>query len=269
MPDESTRRSVLFEVSDRVATVTINRPEAMNALDPETLRALSEVWSEVRDNPDIWVAIVTGTGERSFCAGADLKKTIPTRPGAEGQAHWRMFQPNGQPNLDDGLQIWKPVIAAVNGYCLGAGLTLLSACDIRVAVESATFGLPEVTRGIVPTLGATQRLPRQLPYAVAMEMLLLGESLSAEQALRFGLVNRVVEDGQAMEAAHDYAARFLDGPPLTARAIKESAVRGQSMSIEEGMRLEQLLSQAVRQTDDFKEGPRAFAEKREPKYRGN
>jgi E-phenylitaconyl-CoA hydratase len=269
MPVESTSRSVLFEVTDRVATVTINRPEAMNALDPETLQALSEVWSEVRDNPDIWVAIVTGTGDRSFCAGADLKKAIPTRPGAEGQAHWRMFQPNGQPNLDDGLQLWKPVIAAVNGYCLGAGLTLLSACDIRVAVESATFGLPEVKRGIVPTLGATQRLPRQLPYAVAMEILLLGEPLSAEQALRFGLINRVVEDGQAMEAAHDYAARFLDGPPLTARAIKESAVRGQSMSIEDGMRLEQLLSQAVRQTDDFKEGPRAFLEKREPKYRGN
>ena len=117
MPVESTSRSVLFEVTDRVATVTINRPEAMNALDPETLQALSEVWSEVRDNPDIWVAIVTGTGDRSFCAGADLKKAIPTRPGAEGQAHWRMFQPNGQPNLDDGLQLWKPVIAAVNGYC--------------------------------------------------------------------------------------------------------------------------------------------------------
>ena len=162
------------------------------------------------------MAIVTGAGDRSFCAGADLKKTIPARPGAEGQAHWRMFQPNAQPNLDDGLHLWKPVIAAVNGYCLGAGLTLLSACDIRVAVDSATFGLPEVKRGIVPTLGATQRLP-----------------------------------------------------PLTARAIKESVLRGQSMPLEEGMRLEQLLSQAVRQTDDFQEGPKAFAEKRVPRYRGN
>ncbi len=265
----SATRPVLFDVSERVATVTINRPEAMNALDPETLQALSEVWAEVRDNPDIWVAIVTGAGDRSFCAGADLKKTIPARPGAEGQAHWRMFQPNAQPNLDDGLHLWKPVIAAVNGYCLGAGLTLLSACDIRVAVDSATFGLPEVKRGIVPTLGATQRLPRQLPHAVAMELLLLGEPLSSQQALRFGLINRVVEDGKAMDAAREYAERFLGGPPLTARAIKESVLRGQSMPLEESMRLEQLLSQAVRQTDDFQEGPKAFAEKRVPRYRGN
>jgi enoyl-CoA hydratase/carnithine racemase len=266
MPD---RASVRFEVADRVATVTIDRPEAMNALDPETLEALSEAWTEVRDNPSIWVAIVTGAGDKAFCAGADLKKTIPARPGVEGQANWRMFQPNAQPSLDDGLELWKPVIAAVNGYCLGAGLTLMSACDIRVASTQATFGLPEVRRGIVPTLGATQRLPRQLPHAIAMELLLLGEPLSAAQALQFGLVNAVVEPEEVMAEAGRYAERFLAGPPLTARAIKEATLRGLSMPLAEGMRLESLLSQAVRRTDDFREGPRAFAEKREPRYTGN
>lgn len=266
MPD---RASVRFEVADRVATVTIDRPEAMNALDPETLEALSEAWTEVRDNPSIWVAIVTGAGDKAFCAGADLKKTIPARPGAEGQANWRMFQPNAQPSLDDGLELWKPVIAAVNGYCLGAGLTLMSACDIRVASTQATFGLPEVRRGIVPTLGATQRLPRQLPHAIAMEILLLGESLSAAQALQFGLVNAVVEPEEVMAEAGRYAERFLAGPPLTVRAIKEATLRGLSMPLAEGMRLESLLSLAVRRTDDFREGPRAFAEKREPRYTGN
>lgn len=260
--------TVGFEVDDRVALVTINRPAAMNALDPDTLRALSEAWREVRDDPAIWVAIVTGAGDRAFCAGADLKRTIPQRPGAAGQDRWRMFQPNAQPNLDDGLAVWKPVIAAVNGYCLGAGLTLLSACDIRVAAESATFGLPEVLHGVVPTLGATQRLPRQLPWAVAMEMLLLGRRLSAAEALGFGLVNQVVADGEALPAARAYAERFLSGAPLTVRAIKEAAVRGQSMALDEGMRLEQLLSQAIRSTADFAEGPRAFAEKRPPRYTG-
>ena len=260
--------SVLFELADRVATVTINRPEAMNALDPKTLSALAEAWTEVRDNPEIWVAIVTGAGDRAFCAGADLKKTIPPRPGADGTERWRQFQPRAQPNIDNGLDVWKPIIAAVNGYCLGAGLTLLSACDIRVASETAEFGLPEVRRGIVPTLGATQRLPRQLPFALAMEMLLLGEHMSAAEAEHHGLVNTVVPQSEVMKTARGYAKRFLAEPPLTVRAIKEAAIRGQSMPIEEGMRLESLLSTAIRATDDFKEGPKAFTEKREPRYQG-
>ena len=205
--------SVLFQIEDRVATVTLNRPEAMNALDPETIAALHDAWAEIRDNPDIWVAIVTGAGGRAFCAGADLKKTIPNRPGAQGQDNWRTFQPNTRPGIDSGIELWKPVIAAVDGYCLGAGLTLLSACDIRVASEDSTFGLPEVKRGIVPTLGATQRLTRQLPFAVAMELLLAGEPLDAETAHRFGLINRVVPKSEAMTVARDYADKLLAGPP--------------------------------------------------------
>jgi len=261
--------SVLLDVADRVATVTLNRPEAMNALDPETIAALHEVWVEIRDNPDVWVAIVTGTGGKAFCAGADLKKTIPNRPGAEGQENWRTFQPNARPGIDSGIELWKPLIAAVDGYCLGAGLTLLSACDIRVASQDATFGLPEVKRGILPTLGATQRLIRQLPFAVAMEVLLVGDPLNAEDALKYGLVNKVVAKADVMSTAREYAAKFLSGPPLTQRAIKEAAIRSRNMPLDEGMRLEELLSNLVRRTEDFKEGPKAFAEKRPPVYKGN
>jgi enoyl-CoA hydratase/carnithine racemase len=265
MPGGETLR---FEVDGRVATLTIDRPDAMNALDPETFAALEEAWLEVRDNPDIWVAVVTGAGDRAFCAGADLKKTVPARAGAEGTARWRVFASQLQRSLDDGIELWKPVIAAVNGYCLGAGLTLLSMCDIRVATEEATFGLPEVRHGVFPTLGATQRLARQLPHAVAMELLLLGDPLTAQQALHHGLINRVVPRDQLMDTAREYAARFASSATLTVRAIKEAALRGHSMPLAEGMRLEQLLSTAVRQTEDFKEGPRAFAEKRPPRFQG-
>ena len=257
--------TVTFDLTDRIATVTINRPEAMNALDPETVAALAEVWAEVRDNPEIWTAIVTGAGDRAFCAGADLKKSIPRRA---DEGAWQTFQPSARSAIDDGVQIWKPMIAAVNGYCLGAGLTLLSACDIRIASERAEFGLPEVRRGILPTLGATQRLTRQLPWAIAMELLLMGEHFDAERARECGLINRVVPHETVMDEARSVAERFVAGAPLTQRAIKEAAVRGLSMPIEEGMRLESLLSQHVRRTEDFAEGPRAFAEKREPIYRG-
>lgn len=259
---------VSFELAERVATVTLTRPEAMNALDPETISSLADCWLEIRDNPEIWAAVVTGEGERAFCAGADLKKTIPARPGAT-DANWPIFQPSARQAIDNGMQIWKPIVAAVNGYCLGAGLTLLSMCDIRIAAEHAEFGLPEVRRGIVPTLGATQRLTRQLPWSVAMELLLLGDHISARRAHECGLVNKVVPSGEELGEARAVARRFTEGAPLTQRAIKEAAVRGLSLPIDEGIRLEELLSAHIRRTEDFKEGPKAFAEKREPEYRGN
>ncbi|MYB23352.1 MAG: enoyl-CoA hydratase/isomerase family protein [Chloroflexi bacterium] len=265
---ELTTDTVNFELSDRIATVTLNRPEAMNALDPETIASLAEIWVEIRDNPDIWVGIVTGAGERAFCAGADLKKTIPTRPGTLG-VNWPVFQPSLRNTIDGGMQIWKPMIAAVNGYCLAAGLTLLSACDLRIAAEHAQFGLPEVIRGIVPTLGATQRLTRQLPWSAAMELLLMGEHIDAQRAYEIGLVNRVVPADEVIPTARAWAEKLTAGAPLTQRAIKEAAVRGLSLPIDEGIRMEELLSAHIRKTEDFKEGPRAFAEKRPPIYGGN
>ncbi len=267
MPDLTTD-TVRFELADRIATVTLNRPEAMNALDPETIAALADIWAEIRDNPEIWVGIVTGAGNRAFCAGADLKKTIPTRPGAQA-VHWPVFQPSARQTIDGGMQIWKPMIAAVNGYCLAAGLTLLSACDLRIAAAHAQFGLPEVIRGIVPTLGATQRLTRQLPWSTAMELLLMGEHIDAQRAYEVGLVNRVVPADEVMPTARAWAEKLTAGAPLTQRAIKEAAIRGLSLPLDEGIRLEELLSAHIRKTDDFKEGPQAFADKRPPLYRGN
>ena len=213
MPDA---RPVLLDVEDRVATVTLNRPEAMNALDPETFAALAEAWTEISDNPGIWVAIVTGAGGKAFSAGADLKKTVPRRPGGAGAEIARVFQPRGGSSLDDGIHVWKPIIAAVDGYCLGAGLTLLSVTDFRIASEKSVFGLPEVRRGIFPTLGATHRLYRQLPHAIAMELILYGDNLDARQALQYGLINRVVPSAEVMPLAREAAARFTAGAPADA-----------------------------------------------------
>lgn len=252
-----------FEVTDHIATLTINRPEVMNAMDPETYRQLSEAWIEVRDNPDIWVAIITGAGDRAFTAGADLRTTIPSQP-----AVWELWLTQKEQLLNRGLEVWKPVIAAVNGYCLGGGMTLLFATDIRIAAEHATFGLSEVKRGILPGNGGTQRALRQLPYPIAMELLLLGERISAEEARRYGLINKVVPRERLMPTAWDYARRLCENPPLAMQAIKELAVRSQYLHLTDGLRLESVVQHVLRQTEDAKEGVRAFAEKRRPSFRG-
>jgi len=258
--------ALLFDVQDRIATITFNRPEAMNAMDGETYRELSQAWIEVRDNPDIWVAVVTGAGERAFTAGADLKRGTTAGPG-ESQT-WRFWQTQEDQILNRGLEVWKPVIAAVNGYCLGGGVTLLFACDIRVAAEHATFGLSEVKRGILPGNGGTQRALRQLPYPFAMEMLLLGDQISAQDALRLGLINKVVPKGELMPAAMDYARRLCENPPLAVRAIKELAVRSQYTHLSDGLRLESAIQRALNTTEDAREGRRAFAEKRRAEFKG-
>jgi E-phenylitaconyl-CoA hydratase len=255
--------ALLFEIRDRVAYLTFNRPEAMNAMDPETYQQLSEAWIEVRDNPEIWCAIITGAGDRAFTAGADLKRTIPREPEA-----WQFWQTQSEQILNRGLEVWKPVIAAVNGYCLAGGMTLLFATDIRVAAEHATFGISEVKRGILPGNGGTQRALRQLPYPIAMELLLIGDTLTAQQALQYGLINRVVPKEQLMEVAEEYARKLVANAPLAVRAIKELATRSQYLHIADGLRLEASIQQVLRQTADAKEGPRAFAEKRKANWTG-
>jgi E-phenylitaconyl-CoA hydratase len=255
--------ALLFDVRDRVAYLTFNRPEAMNAMDPETYKELSDAWVEVRDNPEIWCAVITGAGDRAFTAGADLKKTIPRRPEA-----WEFWQTQADQILNRGLEVWKPVIAAVNGYCLAGGMTLLFATDIRIAAEHATFGISEVKRGILPGNGGTQRAVRQLPYPIAMELLLIGDTLTAQQALQYGLINRVVPKEQLMATAEEYARKLVGNAPLAVRAIKELAVRSQYMHIADGLRMEASIQQVLRETDDAKEGPRAFAEKRRASWTG-
>ena len=261
---------LLFEVKDRIATLTFNRPEAMNSMDPETYKQLSEAWIEVRDNPDIWVAVITGANnperppeKQSFTSGADLKKTIPQTPEA-----WQFWQTQSDLILNRGLEVWKPVIAAVNGYCLAGGMTLLFATDIRIASEHATFGISEVKRGILPGNGGTQRAVRQLPYPIAMELLLIGDNLTAAQAYQYGLINRVVPHDQLMPVAMEMAHKLAANAPLAVRAIKELAVRSQYMHLQDGLRLEGAISSVLRTTEDAREGPRAFAEKRPPAYTG-
>jgi E-phenylitaconyl-CoA hydratase len=253
---------VIYEVKDRVASITINRPEAMNAMDPDVYAGLSTACTDVRDNPEVWVAIVTGAGDKAFTAGADLKAmTTRTRERAE------FFLTQQNMILNRGLEVWKPVIAAVNGYCLAGGMTLLFATDIRIAAEHAVFEISEVKRGILPGNGGTQRALRQLPYAIAMEMLLLGRRLTAQDALAYGLVNAVVPLKDLLSTAEQYARRLCEHGPLALRAVKELAIRSQSVPLEHGLRLEEAFQEFLRTTEDAREGPRAFAEKRKPVFK--
>ncbi len=260
---ESTDK-ILYEVEGNIARVTLNRPEKMNAMDPEMYTALSEAWIEIRDDPDVWAAIVRGAGDRAFSSGADLEKTI--RPGeGEWDAFWRTQE---DMILNRGLEVWKPIIAAVNGYCLAGGMTLLLATDIRIAGEEASFGLSEVKRGILPGNGGTQRTIRQLPYPAAMELLLTGDFVDAEKAHEWGLLNEVVAPETVDETAESYAERIVSNGPLAVQAIKELAVRGRDMSLSDGIRLESSFNRHLQMTADADEGVRAFREDREPEWEG-
>jgi len=255
--------ALIFEKRNKIAYLTINRPEAMNAMDPETYSELSQAWIEIRDDPNIWCAIITGAGDKAFSAGADLKKTIPRNP-----EKWELWQTQDEQILNRGLEVWKPVIAAVNGYCLAGGMTLLMATDIRLATENASFGLSEVKRGILPGNGGTQRALRQLPYPVAMWILLSGERLSAEEALQYGLINEIVSAPELMNEAEKRASIICENGPLAVRAIKELAVKSQYMQLEQGLRMEVMMQSLLKTTEDAVEGPKAFTEKRKPIFKG-
>ena len=255
--------SIDVAVADGIATITINRPEKLNAMDADHYAALSAAWTRVRDDDAIRVAIVTGAGERAFTTGADIKSFI-TKPPELAE----MWLTQRDQLLNRGLEVWKPIIAAVNGLCLGGGMTLLLATDIRIASPHVTFNLAEVKRGVIPANGGTQRILRQLPYAIGMEMLLTGSSIDAETAARWGLINKVVAKDQLMTTAMDYARRIAENAPLAVQAAKELAVRGRDMDLVSGLRFEQLVNRMLQFSDDAKEGPAAFAEKRPPKFKG-
>jgi enoyl-CoA hydratase/carnithine racemase len=259
---------ILYEQKDRLVTITINRPEAMNAIDPETHTELIEAWVRFRDDPEAWVAILTGAGEKAFSAGADLKRMIPQASGAAGPRRGRGHNDYGLGGITRGLEIWKPMIAAVNGHALAGGLELVLACDLRVAAEHATFGLSEVRWAIMPGAGGTQRLPRAVPLAKAMEMILMAEPISAAEAYRLGLVNAVVPLPELLPTAGRWAETLCERGPLAVRAAKEAVIRGLSLPLADGLRLEAFLAGTLRGTEDAVEGPRAFAEKRKPAFKG-
>jgi len=255
--------SIDVEIRDHVALITLNRPERLNALDAEHYEALSAAWIRVRDDAQVRCAVVTGAGDKSFCTGADLKSWI-----GRAQEPQELWLTQKDLLLNRGLEVWKPVIAAVNGYCLGGGMTLLLAADIRVAAEHASFGLSEVKRGVIPANGGTQRLLAQVPHAIGMEMLLTGEAMDARTAERWGLVNRVVAATDLMPAAMAYARTIAANAPLAVQAAKELALRARDTSLAEGLRLEQFVNRILRHTEDAAEGRAAFAGKRKPDYHG-
>ncbi|WP_375000628.1 enoyl-CoA hydratase/isomerase family protein [Aeromicrobium sp. CTD01-1L150] len=256
--------SIDFELSDSgVATISINRPERLNAMDADTYDALSEAWVRVRDDDDVRVAVVTGAGDTSFTVGADIKSflTADTPPS-------EFWLTQKSQLLNRGLEVWKPVVAAVNGYCLGGGMTLLFATDIRIAATHATFGLTEVKRGVFAANGGTQRLIENLPRAIAMELILLGDQIDAAKAERWGLVNEVVPVQELMDRAHAVAERLAKNAPLAVQASKELVVRSRDMDLATGLRMEQAMNKVLKTTYDAEEGPAAFAGKREPQFEG-
>lgn len=259
---------ILYEKRDRIAYITLNRPEAMNSLNGPLRAQLLTAFQDFAADNDTWVAIVSGAGGRAFSAGADLKEMSARRQAEGSDDRSDPFWGPELVSLNRGLTLWKPVIAAINGFCLAGGLELALACDIRVASEDSRFALTEVLRGIIPGGGGTQRLPRAIPFAAALEMMLTGEHIPAEKALRLGLVNHVVPAGDVMTKAEAIARAICANAPLSVRAIKEAAYRGQDTTLAEGLRIEAFLSQAIRQTADSKEGPKAFAEKRPAQFKG-
>ena len=245
-----------YKKEGRIAIFTINRPEAFNALSMQVHKELIEAMLDFKNDDALWVGIVTGAGDKSFSAGQDIKEFRPGRIEAQDLVY-------GVPD-----KIWKPIIAAINGWCLGGGLELALACDLRIAAEHARFGQPEINIGYMPGGGGTQRLPRFIPWAKAAELLLTGEPIDAQEAYRVGLVNKVVPLDQLMSTAKDMAGLICKKGPLGVRASKEAMIRGYSMPLEEGLELERSLNNSLRDTGDFIEGASAFKEKRQPDYKG-
>ncbi len=255
---------VIYEKKGRIAYVTLNRPEVMNALHPPAHKELWEVWCNFRDDPEVWVAIVTGAGDRAFSAGNDLKYSASLEGGRAAQPE----PPGGFGCITEQFDCYKPIIAAVNGYALGGGFEVTLACDITVAAEHARFGLPEPTVGLIAKSGGIDRLPRQLPLKVAMGMILTGRHITAQEAYRIGLVNEVVPPKELIPCAESWAQDIIRCSPLSIRASKEGVMKGLNLPLGAALNNTYRLHQLVLRSEDGIEGPKAFAEKREPRWKG-
>ncbi len=260
--------------AEHVALITLDRPEAKNACDLEHFHQLSQAWKRFDGDDDAWVAIFTGVG-RSYMSGADLKTYVPeitalakelkegTATSVKGYA-----LSDGTDAVLRGSKIYKPIIAAINGPCVAGGMEMLGGVDIRVASEHATFGVLEPARGLFAGGGTTVRLPRQIPFAQAMEFLLCADIIDAQRAFQMGLLNAVVSEDELLDKAFEYAARIVKNAPVAIRATKRSVLEGLKMDLREAYRNESAISREVFATEDAKEGPRAFAEKRPPQWTG-
>ena len=255
---------ITYEKKGRIAYVTINRPERMNALHIHAHEEMHDAFVDFRDDPEVWVAILTGEGDRAFCAGNDLKYTAEQ---AELPESLRATKGVGFGGIDNHFQCWKPIIAAINGYALGGGLELAMSCDILIAAEHAMLGLPEARVGLVPGSGV-QRLPRQIPLKIAMGMMLTGRHITAEEAHRLGLVNEVAPLAELMPTAERWANEILEVAPLSTRAIKQMTMTGLDSPLDVALNRTYSEWQNARASNDVIEGPRAFAEKRKPNWTG-
>ena len=246
----------------KIALFRFNRPDAMGALNIEGMKQLHGALLEFRDDDGLWVGIITGTGDKVFSAGVDIKDYLPF---VRETTNKKWLRPAG---IMRGLDLWKPLIAACNGLTIGGGLEIALACDIMIASENATFGLPEVRVGVCPGGGGTQRLPRLIPRRIAAEMMFTGRTIDAQEAYRIGLVNKVVPKDHLMDEAKKVAGTICEASPLAVRAAKELMVRGISMPLDEALRLEDDFQTVILSTRDFEEGLTAFREKRKPNFEG-
>jgi len=256
--------TLLCDKRDGVGYVTINRPQRLNALNRQVIDELLGVFEDLRRDAEVRVAILTGSGDKAFVAGADINELAALAP-VEGEETAR----RGQRVLDLIENLGKPVIAAINGYALGGGCELAMACTLRIAAESARLGQPEVKLGLIPGYGGTQRLPRLIGKSQAVEIILTGEPVSAQEAFRLGLVNQVVPADDLIPAAERLAQRIIAAAPLAVRFALEAVQRGMEVSTAEGQALEAALFGLTCTTADMKEGTRAFLEKRPPKFTGH
>jgi len=258
---------IIFEKRDCVAWITLNRPEVLNAMHPPLSNELRTAWQQVRDDDEIWMAVLTGRGERAFSTGADLKWRA--EQGAEVRRHNRgEVADNEALGFQRGRDCWKPLLAAVNGYAVGGGLELVLGCDIVVAAENAQFGLPEVRRGLMADGAGIHRLVRRVSHSVAMSMILTGQFIDAEEACRVGLVNEVVPSAELRAATERWVQEIMDCAPLSLQASKEAALRGLELPLWEAVGQIFPAAEKLYASEDFIAGPQAFAKKRKPEWQG-
>jgi enoyl-CoA hydratase len=259
----TTWTAIRYELDDHLATITLNRPEVHNAMNDAMRRELTQVFTEVAVNDEVRVVLVTGAGERAFSAGADIREFVDV----PSLAHFR----ESRRRLDFRQAMDRcpqPIIAAIRGYAFGGGLEMALACDIRIASDDSKLGLTEIDLAIIPGGGGTQRLPRLVGRGKALEMILTGARISADEALRIGLVERVVPAADLQKVALELARSIAAKAPIALRYAKEAVVKGLELPLADGLRLEGDLSTVLRSTEDRLEGAKAFLEKRKPKWTG-
>jgi enoyl-CoA hydratase/carnithine racemase len=265
--------AVLYEKQGGIAFVTMNRPEVRNAINTEMLVRLADAWQDINDDPAVHVAILRGAGDKAFCAGADLDRLVRMMQGLrppETEFDQRVLADYSiiYKGLLRNYDVYKPIIAAVHGFCVAGGTEILSCTDIRVAADDAIFGLAEVKWSLFPMGGSTVRLPRQIPYCHAMEILLTGEQIPADRALQMGLISKIVPRARLADEALRYAHIIEEAGPLAVQAVKRSVLESRNLSHEKALEREMELGVPVSMSEDCREGTKAFKEKRKPVFKG-